>query len=433
MLSRRTFKSAFLAGIAALTALALLACTDSGSHLFDSEEYAADTEAISVQAFATISFDSSATRLKSDTIRPGDTLIFNTAVYPSKSIRNKRYYWLLDSLPFAKEFSFRNTILETGVHDVIFVFVDYFGDTLSDTLSITVASPPTLDTAHFIPAAGTQNIEPDAPLNFAWNSPDSDPLNKVTYRFTLRQAAGKVIVDTLLDQTVFTYLAGFKPLERYDWSVSAENQFLQKSQQSISGHFFVKGASQENALRGNLYTHSETVNLRYHIWLENTATGNSQEIDTKANTFTIAPLPDGEYSLTVSIPDYPDFTPVQVPVTLKGERIRELDSLVLDDVTAPTIASVSGKDTIALADTLRFTLHDGGGEIRPSKVNLLFDGKNLQDFALANDTLKIPFDTGVQNWSYKLLSINVIDNSGNRSGKTFYLKPNTTLSEVFGE
>ena len=141
------------------------ACTNSDQYLFDSST---PSESISVKALLTTSFDSSVAKVKSDTIRPGDSLIFLTEVYPSKSIGHKRYFWLLDGAPFANEFSFRNTILDPGVHEVVFVFVDSFGDTLSDTVSVTVATPPVLDDSLFIPACGTQNNEPDSALNFAW-------------------------------------------------------------------------------------------------------------------------------------------------------------------------------------------------------------------------------------------------------------------------
>ena len=68
------------------------ACTNSDQYLFNSST---PNESISVKALLTTSFDSSVAKVKSDTIRPGDSLIFLTEVYPSKSIGHKRYFWLL--------------------------------------------------------------------------------------------------------------------------------------------------------------------------------------------------------------------------------------------------------------------------------------------------------------------------------------------------
>lgn len=406
------------------------ACTNSDQYLFNSST---PNESISVKALLTTSFDSSVAKVKSDTIRPGDSLIFLTEVYPSKSIGHKRYFWLLDGAPFANEFSFRNTILDPGIHEVVFIFVDSFGDTLSDTVSVTVATPPVLDDSLFIPACGTQNIEPDSALNFAWNSTAVDSFSRASYHFVIWKSTGEIMVDTLLKQANFIYRNGFTPLHKYYWSVSAENQFQQKSERTIEGNFYVKGASSENAVMGHLKTNSDKDSYTYQILLQDSNMVPLKEIKSDSTDFSLSPLAVGSYSLRVSVPDSPDFSPILTRITLHGGQVLELDTICLYDNTPPTIKNPLGSDTLDIADTLRFTVRDGGSGLSESMISVFFENNYLQNFSLSDSLLKIPFDKDIRSWTYRIINISAIDFSGNKISKNFYLKPNTTLPEVFGE
>ncbi len=411
-------------------AMFITACGDSDRYLFDTS---AQADSIYVEAHLAISFDSSVTRLKSDTIRPGDSLIFLTEVYPSKSIGHRWYFWLLDGAPFANEFSFRNSIQELGVHEVVFVFVDAFGDTLTDTLSVTVASPPVLDSIHFIPANETQNIEPDSSLYFAWNTVIPDSSDEVVYHFTIRQPMGDTLVDTLLDRANFIYRNGFMPLRKYYWSVTAENQFHQKSEQTVEGNFFVKGSFQENAVMGHLKTNSEKNSFSYLLQLQDGDLQPLKEIRTDDSAFDMAPLAAGQYALRVSIPDYPDFEAVTSRFSVGGEQVLELDTICLYDRTPPNISTLSGSDSIDISDTLLFSISDGGFDITESMISVTFENNNLTDFSFSDNILRIPFYRNFSSWTYRIITVFAIDHSDNKSTKSFYLKPNTTLSEVFGE
>ena len=428
MIFRKTSFPRFI--LLALIALSAWTCSNSDQYLFNNS---AQTETISVEAFLTVSFDSSSAKVKSDTIRPGDSLIFLTNVYPSKSIGHQQYFWLLDGALFANEFSFRNTVLDPGFHKIVFVFVDSFGDSLSDTLSVTVANPPILDNEHFIPASETQNIDPDSPLHFAWNSDFTDSSSKSTYHFVMWQSAGDTLVDTLLNKANFIYRNGFTPLHKYHWSVSAENQFLQKSEQTIEGNFFVKGYAQENAVIGHLKTNSGKESYLFYIQLLDNTMQAVQESKTSNTDFNFAPLTNGQYILQVSIPDSPDFTPALTYFSIRGEQVLELDTINLIDNIPPTITSSIGNDTISIADTLVFLIRDSGSKIQASSIQVLFENKSIQDYTFSGDTLKFAFNTEIQSWTYRIMTLSAADNSGNKVSKNFYLKPNSSLLEVFIE
>ena len=417
-----------------LLILALAACTDSGDYLFNDQ----GNQEISVFAITTASFDEDAKKSKSDTIQPGDSLIFWTTVYPSKSIRSRQYFWTLDGSPFASEYSFKKSIDIPGIHKVAFVFVDYFGDTLSDTLTITVATPPIIDIEHFIPANGTQNIAPDTAINFAWNAIDPDSLWSLSSHFILKNSEKKVLVDTILQQAHFTYLKGLSPLQKYTWSVTAYNEFNQRSNETLTSTFFTNGINDESAISGTIKTSAGQGTFNYRFTLLNEYQDTVKTIDVSganATDFNISPLPEGSYTLIAWTEKESDFTAEEISVNLNANQVLAMDSIILYDYQPPRIKTPSNRDTIRIADTLLFLIEDLGGDLSESKINIRFENETIEDFKLSNDSLYVPFTkyASVQSWSYKLITISATDASYNKGRKTFYLRPNTTLPEVFSE
>ena len=95
-----------LAIFAVAVTLFYAACTNSDDFLYDED----DSIFIDISAEMAFSFDSMSQRSKADTISPNDTLIFIANIYPSKSIKIRRYLWTLDGIPLSYDFSFRSTI-----------------------------------------------------------------------------------------------------------------------------------------------------------------------------------------------------------------------------------------------------------------------------------------------------------------------------------
>ena len=417
-----------------LLILALIACTDSDEYLFNEQS----TQEIKVSAIVTRSFDSDTKKANADTIQPGDSLIFMTTVYPSKSIRNKQYYWTIDGKSFASEYSFKKSIDTPGEHKVAFIFVDFFGDTLSDTLSITVATPPTVDTEHFIPANKTQNIATDTAINFAWNINDPDSLWEVYSHFILKNSENKVLVDTILQQAYFTYLKGLAPLQKYTWTVTAYNEFNQKSNEVLSSTFYTDGINGESSIRGSLGTSAEQGAFNFKVLLLDKSLDTLKSITTsKLNTadFDIKPLAKGRYNLIVTTDQESDFTPRLFQLDLNEGEVLELDSIILQDEIPPQIYGRWNRDTIDIADTLIFIVVDHGGELTTSKIHVYFENDYINNIQFSNDTLYVPFtkEVSTQSWSYKLITVIAVDQSYNRNRKSFYLRPNSTLPEVFSE
>lgn len=411
-------------------AIIFVACGD--SYLYD-EDKNKENSNVEVAAYMLTSLDSADVKFKEFLIVPGDSIIFTSKVFPFKAISNNRYFWTIDGNDFANEYTFKNTVNEPGAHTVAFVFVDYFGDTLSDTLHLTVATPPLLDCTNFIPAIGTQNINPYEFMNFAWNAYEPDSMWNVNYKFYIAEfGATKHLIDTVLTQAHFTYIAGFKPLKKYEWSVNACNELGQCAKNILNGNFFVKGAVGENAIMVKFRTtdlsNAALYKLNIFVFDENdsvivaTFTNSSENI-------TIGPLPNGNYKIKANVLDYNDFSFNDLLFELKGDVVLDLGEQTLVDSLAPIIISELLQDTLNVLDTLKFLVRDGGGKIVANKISVQLDNLSIIDFKYENDTLKVPLKDKIL-WSYKIITVSALDLSGNKSSKNFYLKPNSTLAEV---
>ena len=428
------FQNSKPAALFGILILALLACTNSDEYLFNDQ----GSQEIEISAVVTRSFDSDAHKTKADTIQPGDSLIFLTSVSPSKSIRNKQYYWTIDGGNFASEYSFQKSINDPGIHKVAFVFVDFFGDTLSDTLTITVATPPIMDTENFIPATGTQNLAPDSAIHFAWNSYDPDSLWDLSFRFTLQDSDKDTIVDTLLHQAYFKYSKKLSSLQKYTWTVKAYNEFNQKSNETLTASFYTKGRKGEGAVSGTLQTSSSPKEQDFKVILLDSL---QEPLDTLQLTgkpsadFNIQPLAKGIYSVAISVDNASDFKSDTIRFKLEANQVSQLDTITLVDEIPPRIQSISDSDTLDISDTLRFIVFDQGGSLSSSKINISYENRNLQDFTLSKDTLYVPFnkEASAQNWTTKFITVSATDPSNNSAKHIFYLRPNATLPEVFSE
>ena len=427
----RISKPGFLLG---LIVCAFLACTNSDEYLFNDQK----AEEIEISAIITTSFDTDAEKKTADTIQPGDSLIFLTTVYPSKSIRNKQYYWTMDGGNFASEYSFKKSINVPGIHKIAFVFIDFFGDTLSDTLTITVASPPIIDTEKCIPATATQSLDPDSINRFAWNSYDPDSLWDTFFHFVLQDSDKDTLVDTLLENAYFASRLKLSPLQKYTWSVSAYNEFNQPSRETLTASFFTSGRKGENAVTGLVGSTSDQENQNFKVVLLDSLQLPLDTFELSGNPgaeLDIRPLAKGKYTLITSINRAYDFKSDTVHFSLNENQVLELDSIILTDKIPPRIQAIPQSDTLDIQDTLRFYIYDWGGAISPSKISVSYENQIRQDIFFSNDTLYVPFtkEAASQNWSYKLISVTALDPSNNRMKQIFYLRPNTTLQEVFDE
>lgn len=394
---------------------------------------------IKVQIFTARAFDSTAVRVKADTIRPGDSLVFLADVYPSRAMRNQTSYWNMDGMYFSSEYYFKSTLLYSGRHLLEFYLVDFFGDTLVDSLTVVVANPPILDISSFIPANGSQNFMSTEFISFAWNVSDPDELWNLKHHFTLREksASQKPLVDTILSQPNFTYYGALKALTQYDWFVFVENEVKMVSKDTIRSSLFTQGSQGENAVQGLIKLSAPNINTKATITIKDSSDKvvfkKTEDIINSNCFFSLKPLLADNYSLTVSINDYSDYKDTSVNINLRNNQVNDLGTIQLEDLIKPTIKSITGSDTLDYADTLKIFVQDNGGEIPQNRYKAQLENTLIIAAKLKNDTLFVPIKELENSWSHRILTITVFDQSENKTTKSFIITPNTTLPEVFDE
>lgn len=417
-----------IAILAALFASVFNACADSDDFIY---EDVAHTE-ITIEATMARSFDTNSVKKTADTITAGDSMIFIASVYPSKSVRVKDYYWEMDNLFFASEFSVRDAILSSGHHEFVFILIDFFGDTLRDTVNLWVAEKPILKTTNFIPASGSQGLPPNKDIQFAWKVYNPDTLQKLFYHFTLThigsdQSQDSEIIDTTISTPYFTCNKNLKPLSVYRWSVNAFNEYSIQSKDKITSEFSTMGVNDEAGIFGTLSPSNPTLFADIDVIVLDTnkiPTGIATTIERTPvkSSFTLNPLAPGKYMVTAKYKKGPDFTADTLPVTLTAGEVVKLDTLHLIDAIPPTIQSMNGSDTIDFADSLSFIIEDGSGSSVIQNTVIYFGDRKITSFQENGNKITFATTDEDRTWITQLVSISAKDASGNKKRKDFYVR-----------
>ncbi len=408
-----------------IVSLFIFACTNSDDYLYNEN----DVNEVTISAQMALDIDSISIQIKADTVQLGDTIIFIAEVKPSKSIRLQHYYWTLDGEHFASEFSFRRAITKPGHHKVALVLIDYFGDTLSDTLQIWVTKPPLLNENVFIPANGSQGLPTQGGISFAWNAYDPDSIYKVHNHFTLTDFRGDILVDTIVPGNVFTYNEPLQPLKRYDWQVSAINELGMPSNDSLSGHFFTQGVLGESGITGSV----QIKELDRFFWscllsIYDT-TGQLLQTDTinhrsaRITPFLVSPVKAGNYQISISLLNHPHYQSNLKKISLRENEIKDIGNITLIDTIKPSIDLIGAHngDTIDFADTLFFTydsLEDKYSYYRTAQI----DGQTI-DIKIKDNQLYTVIPRSFQSFRHTLLTVTAKDRSNNETVRNYYIRP----------
>lgn len=418
-----------------ILAFFLFACTNEDDYLFDESE----SRDISVLAKMALDLDSINNPKANLVVTPDDSIIFFADVKPSKSIRMQKYYWTLDDNFFASEFNFRKSIQDPGPHTVTFSLIDFFGDTISDTLHIWVGRAPILNDSLFIPSTKAHNIPFFGGISFSWSAFDPDSICPLHYKFMLTDIDHHILIDTIIYQNHFTYPNSINPSSRYNWSVRAYNDIGMEAKKTISSHFFTKGVNNEGAIIAYINTSaqhsSHFVDLRYAVSLVDS---NNQVIkkdtlvyDSRDNAkATFHSISAGKYKLAAQICNYSDYQNDTLSFSIKPNEVLELDTLHLLDTIPPTIEFDGAKgDTIDYADTLVFTILDGGTTSSKTTLQTFLNGSFLNNQKLGDGKYLVELPQTAKSWQYTLLTLVATDISHNEIKKTYYIKPSESLFE----
>lgn len=412
--------------------LALLcACTNSEGYLYDETTKSEfSVSAKMVTTFDSTKYDSAKTTIKSDTILVGDSLIFIANITPSNSVKINNVYWKMDEIILGSDFSMQEEINKPGYHDIVFVLIDCFNDTLSDTLHLWVTKAPIIDTNSFIPQNETYGISPTEPVQFAWNATKTDSSTSLTYRFILKSLIDEQnnlpnIVDTFIDKPYFNYTEPLKPLTPYQWEVQAKSNFGILSKEVIKGTFNTKGANEEAGFYGQLESSSDSA-----LTLEILATNSDGQVfstifeeKNSSEIFILKPLAPGSYKIWARDSSNNEFSSEVINVTLKSNELQNIGKLKISDNEPPKISSLTGEDTLNFNDSLLFKITDGGMENIAKSAKVFLGNTPIETFSINNKTLTVYLDKFNLSWVHQVLTIIAYDNSNNKSEKEFIIRP----------
>ncbi len=408
--------------------LILVSCNAGENALFDGSEYEGT---ISIDAHITHSLDTSSLRVKTDTLIPGDSVIFLVSVYPSKAIRLQNYFWKINEKKRGAEFSFRSAFEKAGKQTAVFHLVDYYGDTLTDTLIIWVSNPPQLNDSVFIPAKASQHISSEKNVSFVWDASDPDSNDLLKHHFRLYNNDTS-FVDTILYEPFFNYPFQLPPLQQFFWSIETFDPFGLKAPQKIESSFFTKSLSPEE---GAVIIPISSKNFSLISKLDYIITPKEGQVlplyllekekpSLDKGLLHLSFLKEGTYEIDLFHSQYPDFKISPVSFSIKKEDVLILDSILLTDSISPFLFNLnSTNDTIDNQDSLYFYVSDGGIPLTKNNIQVYFDSELFQSWTYSDSIVWISIPKEKQNDFWHLLSFKITDFSTNVKKHTFYLSP----------
>ena len=404
------------------------ACFNSDDHVFDE----ADTTDIKIEATLAHSSTDFSAKVKADTFNIGDTVYFLTDISPNKIIKVQDYHWLMDGKHCSSDFNFKKRIEEPGYHKFIFVLKDFFGDMHYDSLDVWVADKPILDDKAFIPAEGTQAFDPYESIYFTWSAKTKGINLAHRYHFTLSEqsyanAESKFNdIDTILTEPYFIFHNKLNPFKKYNWTVQAINEYNLVSDEKIESFFFTKGISKEGSLEATIDIGNANivpVQLSLSSDKNNSKDFNYKfNVSSSKNEISLGAIPAGSYKLKL-YSDYSDFSIVEKDIDIHDGFVTLVEKLKLIDTIPPTITSITGQDTISFADTLKFVVKDGSGQITNQKTKVRLESEQILEKFYNDSILNVVLKETDKSWAYRILTISATDGSQNTKTKSFYITP----------
>ncbi len=405
-------------------------CFDSDEHIFDE----ADATDISIDATLARSASPVTESVKADTFNINDTIYFQTSVVPNKVVRVQDYHWLMNGQYCSSEYNFKKQIEVPGYYKFTFVLKDYFGDMHYDSLEVWVADNPILNDTLFIPATGTQTIDPYESIYFSWKASTKGIRLAHHFRFTLSEEefanseTNFKDIDTILDEPHFVFHNELNPLKKYNWTVQAFNEYNFASSEKIESFFFTKGLDGEGSLQATIKTSVQS-SIPVHLSLtdktnENKVFNYEFSISQSKNKISVGAVPKGSYKLELSS-NYSDFGTTKKDVTIHEGLVTTLDNIKLVDSIAPSITSVLNLDTLDFSDTLHFVIKDEGGPINSQNIAVNLESDIITDRFYKDSILTVILKETDKSWTYRILTISVIDGSNNNKTKSFYITPSS--------
>lgn len=407
-------------------------CFNSNDHIFDED----DSIEISVDASLSHTMYTLTPSIKADTFNIHDTIYFIASITPNKNFRVQDYHWLMDGEFCSSEYNFKKQITEPGYHKFKFVLKDNFGDMHYDSLDVWIADNPILNDSAFIPAQGTQAIDPYETIYFTWSAKTEGIRLAHHFHFTLSEddfaysgfhSESKFTpIDTILNEPHFEYHNELNPLKKYNWTVQAFNEYNLASVEKIESFFYTKGLTGEGSLQATINTNLQSsIPIQLSLQKKNSASNIFKydiSLSPSKNKISLGAISAGAYELTIQS-NYPDFETIKKDVNIRDGFVTVLDNIKLIDSIPPSIISVSNLDTLDFSDTLKFIIKDGSGEINTKNTMVHLESDLITNLFYKDSILNVILKDTDKSWTYRILTISAIDGSNNTTKKSFYIQP----------
>jgi hypothetical protein len=400
--------------------LLFVACLDNGAeHLYTGTV----TDKVSIDASASRILTSFSPPKDADTVLPGDTLIFQSTIFPMQGAKTLDHWWMMDS-SLQTEFFVKWAFMTPGQHRAVFSLIDQFGDTLSDTVPILVNSSPTLIGA-VIPADSSWGISQwrtTAQL-FSWTAIDPDPENPLYFHFRLTKTASLVhiqdslILDTILNQSYVLLWKRLEAASEYMWSVVAYDPYGFRSDTTKSQIFSTATHDGTSVIRIQSNQLGLTASIKRFA--------GKQAIEVKSSDSSqilFTSLLAGTYYILLSDTLHPGLQPESLTVILNTSQLLNIKPKPLKDITPPNVICPNcTKDT--LPSTLPFVFHilETGSGIQSSSLSVKLDQQDLA-WTMHNDSLFLQKPSRTLVAQFHPIQIALKDSTGNDTTFTFWVK-----------
>ncbi len=390
-------------------AVLLLSCSRGDNYIADTE-----SELIKIDAFIGIAGSQS----KDTTVSVLDTIYLNGYASAQNSLKLKSYYWESQGEVIHSEYLLKVSFDSPGTYHPVFNIVDFYGDTLSDTLHIKAVTPPLLDTINIIPAKNTARY-PVENAKFSWAFTKCE--EETLFHFSLHCGEQK-ITDTILRAPYFLLEKNLPELERCLWTVESYS-VSGVAGNSFQANFNTMGPKGFARISGTLLNASTlpegvVVTLSHNDAVDTLTLANAK--------FESGIIPIGDYVLKADLSKYSDYGTSSISVKLKeGEFFKA--TLELVDNVAPTFPE-NLKDTLPYSSTLRIPFTNRGLPLSLGTKEIYLDNEPLES-VMQNDTLIL--DLPEYNLPLcKVLKIKVADAAANSTSKKFFLCPQSPWAEI---
>lgn len=330
------------------------------------------------------------------------------------------------------------TFPDTGIFPIILKTVDYFDDTLRDTLTLYVTNP--------------LHVTPQFPAN-GYNQFDALDSNGITFEVKTEGIHSWKNVECLLyfsmeKSLLWTYPYDTIPCNgkyhfpgplfigdpaylsdtsfAFFWGVVAhvpETNYAFNIDTSLVQTFYTA------------LTQTETAELIIPIWYRSLSTGRSpsgklilqnengdtlamQKISENPSTLSFKKLKAGKnFHLTISDSLLTEYSSFETQFDLPKATYNVLDTIVLRDTVPPQFSP--NKMTFAQGDSIRFSLFDAGSGIANNSVRILIDGEAIERTIRQDEVRFLP---SCKNRC--ILSLSLRDYAGNLSAPILWTLQN---------